>query len=286
VDRAERRVTVLDRLDDDAHGHEVEDVVELAALEHHLFVDAPEMFAASGHLGLDTELAEAGTHLGDRLSQVHLALGAPRGDEMLELGEPLGVQRSERQILELLLDLLDTQPVSERGVDVEGLLCDAALLVGRHGGQGAHVVEPIGQLDHQHPQIAGHGDQHLAHRGGLLRLTRVELQTLELGDAVDDVGHLGAEVLQDVRQRDLGVFDRVVEQCGGHRHLVETDVGDDASNSERMIDVALAARAGLRPMGLGGHLVRAVDGGHRRLGMPPAVTGEQRGASSVTAAVS
>ena len=67
-------------------------------------------------------------------------------------------------------------------------------------GDGAHVVQPVGELDDQHAQVAGHRHQHLAHRRGLLRLLRVELQPLELGDAVDDHRDLGAEAGLDVGQ--------------------------------------------------------------------------------------
>ena len=121
-----------------------------------------------------------------------------------------------------------------------------------------------------------HRHQHLAHRGGLLRLVRVELEPLELGDAVDDRRDLGAEVALDVGERDLGVLDRVVQQRGGHRDLVEADVGDDAGDGERVVDVALAARAELVAVRLRGDLVGAVDRGHRRLRVAAAVRREQR----------
>ena len=37
---------------------EVEDVVELAALDDHLLVEAPEVLAATGDLGVDADLGE------------------------------------------------------------------------------------------------------------------------------------------------------------------------------------------------------------------------------------
>ena len=112
-----------------------------------------------------------------------------------------------------------------------------------HRGDRAHVVQPVGQLDDQDPQVLGHRDEHLAHRGGLLRLLRVELDPLELGDAVDDRGDLGAELALDVGEGDLGVLHRVVEQGGGDRDLVEPELGDDPGHRERVVDVALAGLA-------------------------------------------
>ena len=71
----------------------------------------------------------------------------------------------------------------------------------------------------------------------------------------------------DVGERDLGVLDGVVEQGGGDGDLVEADVGDDAGDGQRVVDVALAARAQLVAVGLGGDLVGVGDRGHRRLGV-------------------
>jgi hypothetical protein len=276
VDAPERGVAVLHRLDDDPHRHEVEDVVELAPLDDHLLVEAPQVLAAPGDLGLDAEFGEAAADLGDRRCQVHLALRRAAADEVVELGEPLRVEGGEGEVLELLLDLLHPEAVGQGGVDVERLLGDALLLGQRHGRDGPHVVQAVGQLDDEHPQVARHGDQHLAHRRGLLGLARVELDALELGDAVDDRRHLVAEVGLDVGERDLGVLDRVVEEGGGHRDLVEADVGDDAGDGQRVVDVALAARAQLAAVGLGRHLVGAVDRGDRRLRVAAAVAGQQR----------
>ena len=276
MDAPERGVAVLHRVDDDAHRDEVEDVVELAALDDHLLVEAPQVLAATGHLGLDAEVAQPGTHLGDRRRQVLVALGRAAADEVVELGEALRVEGGEGEVLELLLELLHPEAVGQRGVDVERLLGDALLLGHRHGGDRAHVVQPVGQLDHQHAQVARHRDEHLAHRRRLLGFARVELDALELGDPVDDLGDLAAEVGLDVGQRDLGVLDGVVEQGGGDGDLVESDVGDDAGDGQRVVDVALAAGAQLAAVGLGGDLVGAVDRRHRRLGMARPVARQQR----------
>ena len=104
---------------------------------------------------------------------------------MVKLGVALRVQRCEGEVFQLLLQLLHAQSVCERGIDLERLVGDALLLLAGHGGDGAHVVQPVGEFDDQHPQVARHRHQHLAHGGRLLRLLRVELQALELGEAID-----------------------------------------------------------------------------------------------------
>ena len=63
--------------------------------------------------------------------------------------------------------------------------------------------------------------------------------------SLDDRCDLGAEVPLDVGHGDLGVLDRIVQQGGGDRDLVEADVGHDLRNRQRMVDVALTTGAHL-----------------------------------------
>ena len=154
---------------------------------------------------------------------------------------------------------------------------DALLLVDRHGGDGSHVVQAVGQLDDEDAKVLGHGDQHLAHRGRLLGLLRVELDSLELGDAIDNGGNLGTEFTFDIGHRDLGVFDRVVKECGGHGRLVEADVGHDLGHGDRVVDVALTAFASLLGVGETSDFEGLGHRGRARFGMTSTERGDDRG---------
>ena len=149
------------------------------------------------------------------------------------------------------------------------------LLVFGQGGQGTHVVEPVGQLDDQHPEVFGQGDQHLADAGRLLFLAGVEVEALQLGDAVHDEPDIGTEVPLEVVEGDGGVLHRVVQQGGGHRHVIQTLPGHDGGHRQRMVDVGLSGLAGLACMGGQRHLVGPLD--HRRIrsGMMGPVFGQQ-----------
>ena len=270
VDGSEGGVAVLHRVDDHPDPHEVEDVVELPALDDHLLVDGVEVLRSARDLGVDPQLGQALPHLLEHLGQVEVALGAPGGDHVVDLGVALRVHRREGQVLELLPHLLHPEPVGERGVDVEGLASRPLLLELRHGRDRAHVVEPVRELDDQDPEVLGHGDQHLAHRGGLLGLLGVELDAVELRDAVDDRGDVAAEVALEVVEGDAGVLDGVVQQGGGHGDVVEPEVGDDPGDGEGVLDVGLARPPVLPAVGLRGGQVGAGDprGGRLRVTGP------------------
>jgi hypothetical protein len=150
---------------------------------------------------------------------------------------------------------LDTEAVSERGVDVEGLAGDAVAFPLGQGIDRAHVVQPVGELDHEYPPVARHRHEELAHGGGLLCLLRPETQPVQLRDPVDDVGHLRAELPSDLVQLDLGVLHSVVQEGCAGADGVETELGHDRRHCHRMGDVGLARGPPLALMGLRRHAV-------------------------------
>ena len=153
-------------------------------------------------------------------------------------------------------------------IDVEGLLGGAPLLPLGHDRQGAHVVQAVRELDQEHPPVARHCNEHLADGGGLLGLFRVELETVELGDAVDDPGHDRPETAFDVLEGDAGVLDGVVEQGGGHRVGVEAEARHDGGDGDGMGDVGLARTTVLPGMGEGRHLCRGHNPLDALVGVP------------------
>jgi hypothetical protein len=70
-------------------------------------------------------------------------------------------------------------------------------------------VQPVGQLDDQHPDVTGHGHDHLADGLGLGRVAVLDL--VELGHPVDQLGDVRAELTAQLSQRVGGVLDRVVQ---------------------------------------------------------------------------
>ena len=170
----------------------------------------------------------------------------------------------------------DAEAVRERGVDVEGFLGGALLVRFRHGRDRAHVVQPVAQLDEQDPRVLGHGDQHLAHGCGLRCLARVERDPLQLGDAVDDLGHGGAEARFELGQRHCRVLDRIMEQGGCKRYVVHPEAGKDGGHGDGMGNVGLTGTADLAFVGALGRLVGPQDQARITLGVALPVRRQQR----------
>ncbi len=121
-------------------------------------------------------------------------------------------------------------------------------------------MQPIRELDEHDADVLRHRQQHLADVLGLLLLLgspRAELG--QLGHAVDELSHAGAEALLDVAQLILGVLGNVVQQGGLDRLRVEPELGEGARDGQRMGHVRLAARPPLRAVRLDRKLPRLAD---------------------------
>ena len=227
------------------------------------------MLRSTGDLRVDVQVGEAGPDRLEHVVQLLLTGGGPLRDHLLDLGVALRVQHREREVFELPLDVLDAEAVRERCVDVERLLRDAFLLLLRERRDRAHVVEAVGELDDEDADVLRHRDEHLAHRRGLLCFLRVEVDALELRDPVDDARDVGAEVVGEVVERDRGVLDRVVQQRGRDRHVVETEVGEHERDTDGVRDVRVAGAAHLVLVGVARDLVRVLDERGVGLRVPP-----------------
>ena len=169
------------------------------------------------------------------------------------------VQRLEAQLLELGLDRVDAEAIGDRRVDLQRLARDGAALGRRHGAERAHVVRAVGELDHDDADVAHHRQQHLAEALGLRLGAAAELDLVELGDAVDQLGDVGAEALGDLVLRGRRVLDDVVQDRRDDRRRIQVQVGEDVGDRDRMGDVRLAAQALLAFVGLGAELVGVAD---------------------------
>ena len=223
------------------------------------------MLGTAGHARLDLGLPQVRGDVLDDLLEEDVAARGPLGDQPGDLVVALGVQRREGQVLEFPLDRVHAEPVGQRREDLQHLTRLAFLLLPGQVAQGAHVVQPVGELDDQDPDVAGHRDDHLAHGLGLGDLAVLDL--VQLGDPVhqgrDLVPEIGPQLVEGV----VRVLHRVVQQGRAQRLVVHAQLGEDRGHGERVGDVRVAALALLPGVPVRGHLVGVLDQPDIRLGV-------------------
>ena len=256
----ERRVAVLDLVHQQPDGVDVVDLVELGALALHLLVDAVDVLGAAGDLRLDADLGELLAQDPDALVDEALALPPAIGEARDQLAVLVRLGVLEREVLELPLPLPDPEAMGERRVDLHRLASDSRLLLRRQEGQGAHVVQPVGELDDHHPHVLGHGHEHLP---DVLRLLLLHgprgAELAQLGDPVDQPAHLAPEALLDVGEGEVGILGNVVEERGRERLGIHLQRGELVGDLDRVADVGLSGGAQLSGVRLGGDLVGTLD---------------------------
>jgi hypothetical protein len=203
-----------------------------------------------------------------RRRDVPLAVVALLGHQRLDLLVLARVERGEREVLELPLDRVDAQPVGDRSVDLERLARLVDLLGLRQRAERAHVVEAVGQLDQDHPDVRGHRHDHLAVVLGLGLVARGERDLGQLGDAVDEARDLLAEAVTHLAERGRRVLDGVMQQCRAERLGVQAHPGADPGHADRVHDEVLARLAPLVGVMLAGE--------QERVGHAPAVDLDDR----------
>ena len=117
-------------------------------------------FLPAGDVDLETGLGKRRGQLGDDpIDQIVVVL--PQLAEAIENGFPgIGPKGREGEIVELVLHRLHADALGQRRVDLLGLARDPPPFLRLFDElQGAHVVQAVGELDHQHPDVVGHREQ-------------------------------------------------------------------------------------------------------------------------------
>ncbi len=234
VEDAQDGVAVLDGVGDHPDGDEIEDLIDADLLAPHLVIDAIDPFDAAFQAGRNVVLGELGGDHGlgffDKIL-ADRAAGFDQGHRVL-IGDR--VEKAECEVLEFAADARHSEPVRQRRIDLQRLARNALSSVRRQVLQGAHVVQPVGQFHKQDPDVADHRQQHLAEVFRLLLVPGAEIHLRDLGDAVDDLIDLVAELLAQFLRRHQGVFEDIVQQPGGDGAGVQFQLREDVGNFKRV----------------------------------------------------
>ena len=101
-------------------------------------------------------------------------------------------------------------------------------------------MQSIGELDENDAHIARHCQQHLPKILGLRFFEGGELELVELGDAIDQIGNGFAEFFGDIRFGGRRILYHVVQQGCDKCLRIEMPARQNLGDRERVRDVGLA----------------------------------------------
>ncbi len=119
------------------------------------------------------------------------------------------------------------------------------LRLGRHVLEGEHVVHAVGELDQDHPQVAGRSEDHLAEGLGLRLVAPHVFLLADLGHPVNQLRHVRPELLVEHRAGGQGVLQHIVQEAHRDAGFVQLEIGQDVGHVDRMGQVGLARLADL-----------------------------------------
>ena len=244
----------------DAKCHDVGELLEADVLALHLAPDRQRRLLAAGDLGLDPGLAQVGRQAGDDAVDAVVVVLAQLLQAVEDRGTRVWPKLGKGKVFEFDLQLFHADALGQGRVDLHRLGSDAAALVGIGDEmQRAHVVQAVGKLDEKHPDVFRHCQEQFSEVLGLCRLGVLQVDLVELGDAVDKLRHDGAEEPADLGERDARILHRVVEEASGDGGAVELKGGQDACYLDRVVEVGVARGTKLRPVRLHSEDVGAVQ---------------------------
>ncbi len=263
MDQRERRVARVDVVDDHAQPAQVADLVERARLRAHLVPDAVDVFGPAADLGDDSLAREQAAQQLALFGDKGLALATLLLERARELAIRVRFLEAKREVLELPLQLPQTEAVGERCEHLKRLSCEPVFgraPVRRVPPQDLHA----GGQAHQHDaDVDRHREHHPAQRLDLLgvglsgkaQLQGAQLQ--QLAQAVDQFRDLGAESALDLVARDrvAGAGERGRDLRG----IVSVQLAQDRDRRARLLEQRFAARRRCAPYSLGEQGERARD---------------------------
>ena len=228
----------------------------------HLLVDAVDMLRPPGDLPRvhpDPALVQFAVQGLHHPRQQRLLLLPAALDLAADLAGGVRLQHGERPVFQLPLDAADPEAFGQGGVNLQGLAGGALLLPLGEELDRPQIVDAVGQLDQDDPDVVGHRQKHLPQVFRLALFAALPLDPAELGDPVHQPGDLRAKLALDLFDRVWRVLRHVVQQRRGDGPRIQPQVGQDRRHRNAVADVDLARGAGLAGVRVLGEEERAAD---------------------------
>ncbi len=263
-----RAIAIILVLGNHAEGHDIADLFERHVAFGHFAPDRIGMLFAARNL--DPHAGTCQHFLDFERNGINLRalFAADRGQTPGDRGIGFGFELFKGEQLHLAHVFIHAHTLGQRRVNLHGLARDAAALVlAADEMQRAHIVQAVCQFDEQNAQVLAHRQQELAQvfRCALALAHRFDFG--ELGHAIDQPRDIGAEQAFDIGNRGQCIFNRIVQQRGDDRVLIELELGHQARHFYGMREIGIAAGALLGAVLLDGKHIGAVQHRLIRIGI-------------------
>ena len=123
------------------------------------------------------------------------------------------VLKTETEVFELRLNLVEPQTMCQRSIDVKRLACNLILLVLALRTQGTHIVQAVGYLDENHTNILTHREQELLEILSLGRCVIAKDTSRNLGQSINNLRYLWTKNIGNVLHRVVSILNHIMKQC-------------------------------------------------------------------------
>ena len=201
------------RFEDDAYGKDIKYLIESKVLGLHLTPYRIGRLDTSRERILHAHLIKLGLDGCGKVCKEFLAFSLCDGKFFLYRCILLRVLILEAEILELHLNLVQSETIGDGSIDIERLASNLVLLVGSQVLERTHIVQAVGNLNEDDADILRHGKEQLLEVLGLRRSLITEDTTRDLSESINDLRHLRAKEVRDILDGILGILDHIVQQC-------------------------------------------------------------------------
>jgi hypothetical protein len=259
MDDAQGAVTILLRLNQDPEAENIGQLFKSDGFALHLGEDRIGPLLPAPYRCLDAGGLHPVLQIG--LDGVNIVTGARPQFRQLSRYRlvALRIEHLEGAILQFVAHALHAHAAGQRGVNLHGFLGDPCTFVLAHEFDGPHIVKPVGELDEQDADIVGDGQKQFAEVFRLLGFARDKIELVDLGQALNELGDLGAEQTLDLIAGRAGVLDRVVKKRDDNGGIVKFQPGENAGDFQRVGEIGIAGGARLGAMFLHGIDIGAVE---------------------------
>ena len=241
MNHTQSRVTVFDGIYNNTDRKQIINLIQSLILIDHLFVYAEEMLYPAIHLCLDVGIFHMRGHFRHNLLHELFPLGLAFIQFFNQIVINIRLPVFQRQIIQLCLDLGNTEPLGNGRVNIHCLPGFFLLFSRGHKLQRPHIVKPVRQLDNDNADVLCHRKKHLAeilclYFQLILRVTELS----QLGHPVHKKRNLFSELPCDILQRHLCIFHRIVKHTGYDCLFIHFQVGQNNSHPQRMDNIGLS----------------------------------------------